>query len=266
MKIVRVADDEKKYYGILDNDLVKGLQVSPFSEEWNADKPVYNGIEKPIEDVELLVPCEPTKYLIIGGNYTDLLKKGGKEFPTSPIVALKPISAIVGHGGDIVFPEKACKLAPEAKGMIFENEIGVVIGKKCKHVKKEDYASCILGYTITNDVTFAGVFHDGDMLLVKGADGFAPIGPCVETDFDPSNARIRTWVNDELRQDGNSQNMIFTVPELIEHITSYVTLYPGDIIASGTPSGDRKILVGDILRMEIDGIGTLVNYCVADSI
>lgn len=265
MKIVRIAPQGTPCYGILENDLVKVLAVSPYSEEWDAAHPVFSGETYPLEQVKLLVPCEPSKYILIGMNYYDLAAQGGKDVPTSTIVGVKPTSAVVGHLDDIVFPRRALEIPPEAKGMIFECEIGVVIGKKCKHVKKEDYASVILGYTITNDVTFAGVFHDGDNLIVKGADGFAPVGPCVETELDHTCARIRTWVNGELRQDGNSRTMIFPIPQLIEHISSYVTLNPGDIIATGTPAGNRNLHVGDVVRMEIDGIGVLENRCVPDA-
>jgi len=265
MKIVRVQDSKDIYYGIQEGEIVKELAISPYSEQFDKNNPSFTGKQAKLSDVKLLVPCEPMKYIIIGANYSDLIAMSGHGGPDHMVTGLKPIDSVVPTKTPIIFPKVAAEIPNDApKGMILEAEIAVIIGKKCKHVKKENYKDVVLGYSITNDVTFQKAFHDGDSLLVKGADTFGPVGPCVETDFDPFHANIKTWVSGELRQDGTSENMIIKVDELIEQITAYTTLYPGDIIATGTCAGDRRIRLNDTIKIEIPGIGVLENNCIAD--
>lgn len=262
MKLIRFNKNSEISYGVLESETIRVLSVSPFSEEWDAKDPSYSGAQYQISEVEVLTPCEPTKYIGLGMNYRDLAEFVGAPIPDHPITFLKPLCAVVGPGDDIVLG-RAASQATTGEGVVYEGELCVVIGKKGKYISKEDAFDYVLGYTCGNDVTFRNE-HGKDMIHSKGADTYGPIGPCISTEVDPACAHIRSWVNGEKRQDGCSDQMIFDVPTLIEYLSSYMTLMPGDIIATGTPAGIGNFKVGDTIRIEIDGIGVLENKVVTD--
>ncbi len=262
MKLMRFLYQNRARYGVLEGETVRSLATGPFDGGWNPTAPEYDGGAYALSAVKVLVPCEPTKYLVVGMNYYDLAASVGAPVPESPIILTRPGTSVIADGEDIIVPRMACGIK-EGRGMQFEAEVGVVIGRRCKHARAENAADYILGYTCTNDLAFDGAFGK-DFTLCKGADTFGPTGPFIETEFDPHSARIRSWVNGELRQNGSSDQMIFKVPALIEYISSYLTLFPGDVIATGTPAGNRRFIEGDRIKIEIDGLGALENGSVAD--
>ena len=252
MKIVRFEGNAGAQYGVLEGEKIRGLAGSPFADGWSKADPDFDGTEYGKDSVKLLVPCEPTKYLGVGLNFKGAAATLGRPAPTYPITFIKPTGAVVATGENIEIHEK------ENQNYWFEGELAVVIGKTCKNASKDDAMDCVFGYTCSNDVTDMAEFGH-DELKVKGADTFGPVGPCIETDVDPDNCRIRSWLNGEQRQDGNSREFIFDIPYIIEFFSSYQTLFPGDVISMGTPAGAGSFKAGDILKVEVEGIGTLVN-------
>lgn len=253
MKIVRFCKDGENKYGILKEGRISGLRRSPFSQnlekgqEYEKDGSVYG-----LKEVRLLTPCLPTKYLGVGLNFTGAAKAMNRPIPEYPITFMKPTGACIASGEAIeirIF---------DGYDYLYEGEMAVVIGKTAKNVSEKEALSCVFGYTCSNDITDRARFGIDDLKL-KAADTFGPIGPCIETEFDPFHARIRSWVNGELRQDGNTEEMIFSVPYMISFFSEYMTLYPGDIISMGTPGGAGQIHPGDVLRIEVSGIGALEN-------
>ena len=203
-----------------------------------------------------MLNINPTKIVCVGLNYRDHAEELNMEIPEEPIIFLKPTSSIIYNEDRIVLPK-------QSKRVDHEVELAVVIGKKCKDVKKEDALDYVMGYTILNDVTARDIQkRDGQWTRAKSFDTFCPIGPRVVRDIDPGNLDIQLRVNGEIRQKSNTKNMIFTVEELIEFISEVMTLYPHDIISTGTPPGVDKLRRGDIVECEIEGIGVLRNYVV----
>lgn len=251
MKIVRFTTGGKTAYGLLEGEQIRTLAADPFSDAWNAAEPLLDGGVHELKDVRLLVPCEPTKYLGVGLNFSSAAAQQGKQCPDYPITFLKPTGAIIGTGDSIILPrEEDC--------FCFEGELAVVIGKLCSHVSAAEAKDYILGYTCSNDVTDMGSFGKDDLKL-KAADTFGPVGPCISTEPDPRNCVIRSWLNGKLQQEGNTSEMKFDVFYMIEFISSYMTLYPGDVISMGTPAGFAHIRPGDEIVVEVEGVGKLVN-------
>ena len=210
-----------------------------------------------------LAPVAPSKIVAIGSNYRAHVLEMGRPIPTEPVLFLKPPSAVVGSGDAIVRPEGYERTD-------FEGELGVVIGKRCRNVAAADALSYVFGYTIVNDVTVRDLQkRDVQFGRAKGFDTFCPIGPVVvianATDgvIDPGNLRLQTRVNGELKQDTSTSDLIFDVPTLIAFVSGVMTLEPGDVLSTGTPSGVGPIVPGDRVEIEISGIGVLVNRVVA---
>ncbi len=198
----------------------------------------------------------PTKIICVGLNYIDHAKELNMEIPEEPIIFLKPTSSIIYNNDNIIIPK-------QSKRVDYEVELAVVVGKKCKNVKKEDAINYIKGYTILNDITARDLQEkDGQWTRAKSFDTFCPIGPKIVKSIDSHNLNIQLKVNGELKQKSNTKNMIFTVEELIEFISSIMTLYPDDIISTGTPPGVGKLNSGDVVEAEIEGIGVLRNYVI----
>jgi len=208
----------------------------------------------PIGAVMLLAPVQPSKVVAIGRNYKDHAVEMGVPLPEEPLIFLKPPSALIGPGEIIVYPKTS-------KRVDFEGELGVVINKKARHLSDEDNTDgFILGYTCFNDVTARDIQRkDVQFTRGKSFDTFAPCGPCIVTDIDPGNLKIKTFLNGKLRQSGNTKNMIFSVSHLIKFISQIMTLNPGDVIATGTPSGVGPMVPGDRVDVQIEGIGVLSN-------
>ncbi len=208
-------------------------------------------------ELQLLPPTLPSKIICVGLNYIDHAKELGMAIPRNPLLFLKPPSAIIGHLGNIVYPDKT-------KHVDYEAELAVIIGKRCKNVRAADAGSVIMGYTCFNDVTARDLQkEDTQWTRAKSFDTFAPAGPCIaDPGMDVSDLYVKTRVNGELRQESSTANLIFDVPQLIEFISGIMTLEQGDIIATGTPPGVGELSVGDEVEVDIENVGVLKNNVV----
>jgi 2-keto-4-pentenoate hydratase/2-oxohepta-3-ene-1,7-dioic acid hydratase in catechol pathway len=203
--------------------------------------------------VDLLAPCEPSKIVCVGQNYARHAQEMGKEVPQEPLLFLKAPSAVIGPGDPIILPPQSALVDHEA-------ELAVVIGRRAKGVCRGEAMGYVFGCTCLNDVTARDLQRrDGQWSRAKGFDTFAPLGPCIACRLDPSALAVRCRVNGELRQDGCTDDLVFGVETLIEYISAAMTLYPGDVIATGTPSGVGPLVDGDTVTVEIPGIGELTN-------
>lgn len=249
MKIVRLQTPEGIQYGTAEPEGVRLAQGSPLVEfETDTD------VVLPYEDVQLLAPVFPTKVVCVGKNYVDHAAEMDSEVPDRPIIFLKPATSVVGPAAPIVLP-------PDSEEVHHEGELAVVIGKLARNVPAEDASSVILGYTVANDVTARDLQRsDGQWTRSKGYDTFCPLGPAIATEFDPlEGMRITTSVNGDVRQEGSTADLVFGVAELVEFVTRVMTLLPGDVLLTGTPSGVGPIQSGDRVDVEIEGIGVLSN-------
>ncbi len=199
----------------------------------------------------------PSKIVGIGQNYRLHAQEMGKGIPSEPLIFFKPPSALVGDGGVIERPAGYARVDHEA-------ELGVVIGKRARRVRKADALDHVLGFTCVNDVTVRELQQkDGQWARAKGFDTFCPVGPRIVSGLDPSDLAIRCRVNGVVKQDSRTSDLIFDVPTLIEFITAHMTLEPGDLISTGTPAGVGNLNVGDLVEVDIQGIGVLANRVVA---
>ncbi|MFM1951671.1 MAG: hypothetical protein RJA33_465 [Actinomycetota bacterium] len=237
-------------YGILEED----NQISVITGD-----PIYQGIQKtaaklPLTQVRLLAPVIPrSKIVCIGKNYADHAAEMGGVVPDEPIIFIKPNTTVIGPSDTIVWPE----MAPTID---YEGELAIVIGRVCKEVPVERANDVIFGYTMANDVTSRELQkRDGQWTRAKGFDTFCPLGPWIETDFVPGNQRITTTVNGEIKQDGLLSQMIFKVPEIVNFVTSVMTLLPGDVIITGTPAGIGPMPEKSSVAISIEGLGQLTN-------
>jgi 2-keto-4-pentenoate hydratase/2-oxohepta-3-ene-1,7-dioic acid hydratase in catechol pathway len=207
--------------------------------------------------LQFLAPVSPSIVVCIGLNYKDHAAEMKKKIPDEPLVFLKPPGAVVGPEEEIRVPAWPGRIEHEA-------ELAIVIGRRCSQVKASSAMDYVLGMTCFNDVTARELqAKDGQYSRAKGFDTFAPIGPCVAVGLDPSALDVEGWVNAERRQKSNTRELIFPVPYLIEHVSRFMTLNPGDIIPTGTPSGVGPLQPGDRVMVKVQGIGTLGNPCVA---
>ncbi len=214
-----------------------------------------SGSEYEVSDVKFLAPCSPTKIVAVGLNYRDHAEELKKKVPDEPLLFLKPPTSIIGHEDHIIYPDHM------SSRVDYEGELAVVVGKEAKWVNESDAFDYILGYTCINDVTARDLqVMDVQYTRAKGFDTFAPIGPVIETDISPSDLEISTFLNGDLRQHSRTSALIFTVPRLVSFISRVMTLLPGDIIATGTPSGIGSMTKDDRVEIEIFGIGILRNY------
>ncbi len=209
--------------------------------------------EWPLEKVRLLAPLQPGKIICVGRNYVEHAREHAAEVPTVPLIFLKPPSAVIGPGEEILLP-------PQSQRVEHEGELVVVIGKRGRRILADEAEKHILGYTVGNDVTARDLQRsDGQWTRGKGFDTFAPLGPWIDTGFSPADALITVRVNGEMRQMGSTRDMVFSVPTLIAFISSVMTLEPGDLIFTGTPAGVGPLHDGDRVSVEIEGLGTLEN-------
>lgn len=247
MKIVRYEKNDREFYGFLEGpsivraegDLAHGLARTAHRDA--------------MVEVRLLAPCVPTKGVCIGLNYRDHAMELGLALPTAPVVFLKPSSSLIGPGDWIDYPELSHRVDYEA-------ELVVVIGKKAKNVSVEQALEYVLGYTCGNDVTARDLQpKDGQWTVAKSFDTFMALGPWIETDLDPFNLKIRALLNGTQKQSSTTANLIFDVPFLVSWLSKIMTLLPGDVIMTGTPSGIGPMQRGDEIAIEIEGLGTLIN-------
>ncbi len=207
----------------------------------------------PLGDVKILPPVQPTKVVAVALNYRAHAAEMGKPLPDEPLIFIKPPSAVIGHGDSILLP-------PMAGRVDYEGELGVVIGRRARGVPVSEALEYVMGYVCFNDVTARELQKkDGLFARAKGFDTFAVIGPWMETSLDPSRLAVRTYLNGNLVQEGNTSDMIFSVPYLISFISHIMTLEPGDVIATGTPPGIGPLSPGDRVEVEVEGIGRLSN-------
>jgi len=200
-----------------------------------------------------LVDLVPSKIVGIGQNYRAHAVEMGKGIPEQPLMFLKPRSALIGSGEAIERP-------PGYERVDYEGELGVVIGRRARRVERARALDVVMGFTCVNDVTVRDLQkRDGQWTRAKGFDGFCPLGPRIVAGLDPSDLRLTTRVNGAIKQDSSTSDLIFDVPTLIEFVTAHMTLEPGDVISTGTPAGVGNLSVGDVVEVEIAGIGVLRN-------
>ncbi|HZD17304.1 MAG TPA: fumarylacetoacetate hydrolase family protein [Actinomycetota bacterium] len=217
------------------------------------EDPVPTGEEVPFDDVRLLAPVLPSKLVCLARNYVAHAVEWNLEVPEEPMLFLKPSTAVIG-------PNDSIPLLPFSRRVDYEGELAVVIGRIARNVRAENAFKHILGYTCANDVTLRDLQKsDEQWARAKGFDGSCPLGPWIETDLDPTDVRIETRLNGQIRQAGQTSDMVFGIATLIEYVTSFMTLLPGDAILSGTPEGVGRLSPGDVVEVEVDGIGTLSN-------
>ncbi len=212
----------------------------------------------PLASFTLLAPVRPSKIVCVGRNYRDHATELGNEVPKEPLLFLKPPSALLAPGGTVVMPALS-------KRVDFEGELGLVIGKRCRNMRAdEDARSYIRGYVLVNDVTARDLQKsDGQWTRGKGWDTFCPVGPIVSDEIDPCDGRhpvmVTTRLNGAVKQTGSTADFIFPIPELLRYISACMTLEPGDLIPTGTPAGVGPMQPGDVVEVEIDGLGVLTN-------
>ncbi|MCM8756936.1 MAG: fumarylacetoacetate hydrolase family protein [Candidatus Omnitrophica bacterium] len=264
MKFLRVINPENSQpvYGVLRSDRIYLLDRSAL------DGGKETGLVIMRQQVKtFLPPVEPPNIIALGLNYRQHAQESGKPVPTSPVIFLKATTSLVGHLSPVVLPREA------PAEVDYEAELVVVIGKKAKRVSEKEALEYVFGYTCGNDISARDCQLRVDQQWARGKsfDSFAPVGPWVETDLDPNNLKIRLALNGQTMQDSSTGDMIFPVPKIVSYLSQQMTLLPGTIIMTGTPSGvgfARQPPVflkpGDVLEVEIEGIGCLRNHVVAE--
>ena len=249
MRLVRFRYGDRIATGALEpgSDDIRVLRGTFFED------PLPNGETVTIGDVLLLAPVLPSKLVCVGKNYAAHAAEFGMQVPEEPLLFLKPSTAVIGPGDPI-------RLLPISRRIDFEGELAVVIGRLARGIRAEDAFKYILGYTCANDVTLRDLQKTDDQWArAKGFDGSAPIGPWIETDLDPNDVIVRTRLNGEIRQQASTSEMVFGVATLIEYITTFMTLLPGDTLLTGTPDGVGALSDGDLVEVEVEGVGVLRN-------
>jgi len=247
MKFIRYMEKGLENFGWLFEEKVGKVEGNIFSD--------YRRLEAttPMSEISLLSPVSPTKIVCIGRNYAAHASEHHVDIPEIPLIFLKPPSTIIANNEKIILP-------PQSRQVEHEAELAIVIGKKGRWIDPDDAEDYIFGYTIANDVTARDLQRlDGQWTRGKGFDTFCPIGPFIETEFDPSDALITCKVNNQVRQMGSTRDMVFPVDKLIAFISSVMTLEPGDLILTGTPAGVGALKDGDLIEIEIEGLGKLTN-------
>ena len=254
MRIARFAAGNEVTYGVVEGDgayaTITAIEGHPIGDV------ALTNMVYPLAEVRLLAPILPSKIVAVGKNYADHAKEMGGEVPPEPLIFLKPSTSIVGPSDGIVYPAATKELSYEA-------ELAVVIGRICRDLPIERVPDVILGYTCANDVTARDLQRtDGQWTRGKGFDTFCPLGPWIETQIDASDLAITCRVNDEVRQDSRTSLLVNDIPKLVSWISRVMTLLPGDVILTGTPAGVGSMQVGDLVEVEIEGIGVLANQVV----
>src|SRR5882757_5277746 len=267
MKYCRFQLNSQAHYGLVESvagkdQITRTLTIAPHLGEGDLeDLPSKRMDHIAFADANLLAPVQPSKIVCIGRNYRAHAAEFGNDVPTEPLIFLKALSALLA-------PKQTVLRPGISERVDYEGELGIVIGKKCHHLKPgEDVRPYILGYTCVNDVTARDLQKKDDQWSrAKGFDTFCPVGPLVVTELDPwAGVGVETRVNSTVRQHGNTNDLIFAVDIVIRHISQAMTLFPGDLIATGTPEGVGPVIAGDVMDVTVEGIGTLSNP-VADEV
>ena len=252
MKIVRYRHDGRDRYGALEGD-----RIAPLDGTIEALTPAAGATPLALSAVPLLAPATPSKIVAIGLNYADHAAEGNRELPKEPMLFIKPSTAVIGPGDEIVYP-------PQTANLHHEGELAIVIGKPARNVSPADARGYIFGYTCANDVTARDLQRrDVQFTRGKGFDTFAPLGPWIVTGLDPSDLALETRVNGAVRQKSRTSQLIFNCDYLVSFISQVMTLLPGDVISTGTPAGVGPMKVGDVVEVEIEQIGCLKNTIAA---
>lgn len=245
-------------YGIIEGDMVRGFRGSPFPAV-TGESVIFedDGSFYKTEVVKLLAPCTPSKLVCLGLNYRSHAEEGKLDVPLSPIIFIKPSTAVIGPENNIILP-------PGSRRVDYEAELGIVIGKTARSITESDALNYVLGYTCVNDVTERyNQRDDGQWTRAKSYDTFAPLGPCIDTNVDPCNILVESYLNGTVRQSARTGELIFKIPYLVHFITNVMTLLPGDVVATGTMAGIGRMDPGDIVEVKIEKIGTLRNHVVS---
>jgi 2-keto-4-pentenoate hydratase/2-oxohepta-3-ene-1,7-dioic acid hydratase in catechol pathway len=248
MKLIRYAYQDAIAFGALVDESVTplGANLKP-----SGASPVALG------EVRLIAPVTPSKIVAIGLNYADHAAEANRELPKEPMLFIKPSTAVIGPGDEIIYP-------PQTSNLHYEGELAIVIGKPAKNVAMEQARGYVLGYTCANDVTARDLQRrDVQFTRGKGFDTFAPLGPWIITDLDPSDLAIQTRLNGQIRQNSRTSKLIFNCDYLVSFISSVMTLLPGDVISTGTSAGVGPMQPGDVVEVEIERIGCLRNTIAA---
>ena len=261
MKFCRFLLNSEKLYGLIEpvagtETITRTLQFPRAADQWELeDLPSKRIAPIPLAEAALLNPAQPSKIVCIGRNYREHAAEFGHDVPTEPLIFLKPPSALLDPGGKIVRPRISSRVD-------HESELGVIIGKRCRSLQPdEDVRPYILGYTCVNDVTARDLQEkDGQWSRSKGFDTFCPVGPVVTTELDPwAGVDVEARVNGQVRQHASTLDFIFALDVVIRHIAQAMTLFPGDLLATGTPSGVGPLQAGDVVEVTVSGVGTLSN-------
>jgi 2-keto-4-pentenoate hydratase/2-oxohepta-3-ene-1,7-dioic acid hydratase in catechol pathway len=261
MKYCRFQFNGQAQYGLVEavggrEAIVRILLTAPEEADGDMESLRTRRIEAiPLEEAALLAPVRPSKIVCIGRNYREHAAELGHDVPTEPLIFLKATSALLAPGATVRRPRISERVD-------YEGELGVVIGKTCYQPAADaDIRQYILGYTCVNDVTARDLQNkDGQWSRAKGFDTFCPVGPLVTDEIDPwAGVGVVTRVNGEIKQNGNTRDFIFDLERVIRHIAQAMTLFPGDLIPSGTPSGVGPVVVGDVMEVTVEGVGTLKN-------
>lgn len=248
MRIIRYLDQKGiAHTGWTDGELVGKIDGSIYAEYKR------NELSIPFRKVKILPPSQPSKIICVGRNYTEHAKERNADLPALPLLFLKPPSALIASGSPIMLPI-------QSQQVDYEGELAIVIKTRCKGVPSEQVKDLILGYSIANDVTARDLqSKDLQWTRAKGFDTFCPLGPWIETEVDPYDLLLSTYVNGVLRQMASTKDMIFPINHLIAYISSIMTLEPGDVILTGTPAGIGTLTPNDSVKISIEGIGELIN-------
>jgi 2-keto-4-pentenoate hydratase/2-oxohepta-3-ene-1,7-dioic acid hydratase in catechol pathway len=257
VRIARYAVDGEVSFGIVQGPAGSGADPADLVVAQLAGHPFapaeLTGTTHPLSAVRLLAPVLPSKVVCIGKNYADHAAEMGGEAPAAPVMFLKPSTSVVGPGDPVALPRDSERVDHEA-------ELAVVIGRLCRDVPRERALEVVLGYTCANDVTARDHQQaDGQWTRGKGHDTFCPLGPWVETELEPGDLRVRCEVDDVLRQDGRTRDLLHDVPSLVAWISAVMTLLPGDVLLTGTPAGVGPLQPGQTVTVEVEGVGTLTN-------
>ena len=247
MKIVRIACRGTEEWGVIQGARVCLLAEPPYR------RIRFSGRTVPLSRARLGVPTVPTKIILVGLNYRDHARELSMRVPREPVIFLKPLTALIAHRQAIVCPAAAGRVD-------FEAELAVVMRRRARAVPAAQAARYILGYTCLNDVTARTLQKkDGQWTRAKSFDTFCPVGPWVETDCDPRQCRVESFVNGRRRQSSSPREFIFSIGRIVAFVSSVMTLLPGDIISTGTPPGVGRLRPGDTVDVAINGVGRLSN-------
>ena len=257
MKLVRYAIEGEISYGVLEEGgVIRRLAGSPF------ESLAMGSANYPIEQVRLLAPVDAPRIIGVGLNYVSHINESNQVAPTLPMLFMKHPSTVIGPGEPIVYPKQGQKVD-------YEGELAVVIGRRTRRVSEENAPEGVLGYTCANDVSERVVqlaeMKMGCLLVGKSFDTFCPLGPVIATGLDPTALDLTTRLNGQVRQRINTSDLLFSVARLVSYLSQAMTLWPGDVILTGTPSGVGPIQPGDVVEVEISGIGILRNPVVTEA-